>query len=435
MKFKTVNPATGQAIKEFETMRKEEVFSIASKVNIAFSLWSSKTIAERAVCLKKYASHLREKKEDYAGIITKEMGKPIKEAIAEIEKCAWCAEVYAENGENWLKDELLQADGKKHIISFEPLGTILSIMPWNFPFWQAIRFGVPALLAGNVCILKHASNVTECALAIEKSFMESGFPENVFRTIIAEHDIVSGLLESDCIQAASLTGSTTAGMKVGSTAGKSLKPFVLELGGSDPFIVLEDADPDFAARNACIGRALNAGQSCIAAKRFIVMKSIANDFTRKFAENMRSLKQGNPDNPDTKIGPMVNEKQLNELDEQVKDAVKKGAKVETGGKRADMKGYFYLPTVLSNVNQDMKVAKEEVFGPVAPVITVSSIKKAMKIAKQLKVGSVFINSIVKSDPRLPFGGIKKSGIGRELSSYGLKEFVNIKTINLYEHAK
>lgn len=382
------------------------------------------------------------------------MGKPIKQGVAEVEKCAWTAEVYADNGEKWLEEELVQADGKKHIVTFEPLGVILSVMPWNFPFWQALRFGIPTLTAGNVSILRHSNVVPMCALTIEEAFKEAGFPENVFRTIITDHKLVASLIRSDLINGVTVTGSVGVGSRVGQLAGKYIKKFVLELGGSDPFVVLEDANIQFACKSAAQGRLINSGQSCIAAKRFIVVKEIAEEFTEKFVEFTKALKVGNPLEQDTDVGSLVNEQQRQLLEAQVKDAVDKGATVLTGGKRIEGRGFFYEPTILSNVKKNMKVVKEEVFGPVAPIIVVKNEKEAIRVAndsefglgasvwstneegvirvaRALQAGAVFVNGIVKSDPRLPFGGIKKSGIGRELSHYGLKEFVNIKAINIY----
>ena len=382
------------------------------------------------------------------------MGKPIKQSLGEVEKCAWTAEVYAEKTGEWLEDEIVEADGKNHMVSFEPLGTILSIMPWNFPFWQALRFAIPTLMAGNVSILRHSNVVPQCALAIEEAFKESGFPENVFRTIITDHDAISDLIKSDHIQGVSLTGSTGAGSRVAELAGKNLKKVVLELGGSDPFIVLEDANIENAARNAVTGRTINSGQSCIAAKRFIVNEKIFEEFSKIFSENIGKLIVDDPMKMDTDVGPLVNREGLIQMEDFMKDAISRGAKMLTGGSKLDMKGYFFKPAVLVNVTTDMKVLKDEVFGPIAPVIMVKSDEEAlkiandskfglgasvwtddfgkgMKIAKKLEAGDVFINSIVKSDPRMPFGGIKKSGIGRELSKYGLKEFVNVKGINIY----
>ena len=456
MKFKTFNPATEQAIDEYEIMPKDEVISVAKDANKSVQEWKQLDISERAEYFRKLAKVLRDNKDEYARLMTTEMGKPIKQSISEVEKCAWTCEVYTDNAAKWLEEETVQADGKKHLVVFEPLGAILSIMPWNFPFWQAFRFGIPTLIAGNTSVLKHSNQVPQCALAIEDAYRKAGFPENVFRTIITGHEAVAELVKSDLIQGVSLTGSTIAGSKIAELAGRNLKKVVLELGGSDPFIVLNDADADFAAGNAVFGRTLNSGQSCIAAKRFIVMKHVAEEFSKKFAEYTEKLVVDEPMKMETDVGPLVNKDGLNLIESQVKDAIEKGARILTGGKKLERKGYFYKPTVLVNIKLDMKVAKEEVFGPVAPVIVVNNEKEAinvandseyglgasvwtrdenkgLKIAKELEAGGVFINSIVKSDPRMPFGGVKKSGFGRELSKYGLREFVNIKGINIYGH--
>jgi len=452
--FKTINPTTEQIIDEYKIMPKDEVISVAKKSHEAFNDWKRLDIFQRARHFRKLADVLRKNKEEYGKLMTAEMGKPIKQSISEIEKSAWTCEFYVDNAAKWLEEEIVQADGKLHKVVFEPLGTILSIMPWNFPFWQALRFGIPTLIAGNTSVLKHSNQVPQCALAIEESFKQAGFPENVFKTIITDHEAVAELVPSYLIQGVTLTGSTVAGSRIAELAGRNLKKVVLELGGSDPFIVLEDANPQFAAQNAVIGRTTNSGQSCISAKRFIVVKNVADEFSKRFAEYMEELIVDDPMKMETDVGPLVNKDGLLAIEEQVKDAVMKGATVLTGGIRLDRKGYFYKPTVLTNVKLDMKVVKEEVFGPVAPIIVVKNEEEAvriannseyglgasiwtndenrgLKIACMIDAGYVAINSIVKSDPRMPFGGIKKSGIGRELSKYGLKEFVNVKGINVY----
>jgi len=436
-------------------MSQGEVMAILDDVHKTFLEWKTLLVQQRASYLTKLARVLRNNKDPYAQLMTKEMGKPITEARAEIEKCAWTAEVYAKNGEQWLQEEVLESDGKEHRVVCQPLGIIFSIMPWNFPFWQAFRFAIPTLLAGNASLLKHASNVTGCALAIEDAFKEAGFPENVFRIVIADHDTVAGIVASNHIAGVSLTGSTSAGKKIGELAGKNLKKVVLELGGSDPFIVLEDADLDKAAEQATVGRFLNCGQSCVAAKRFIVVASVVEDFVQRFVENVKQKVLGNPAEESTHLGPLVNKTAVEQIENQVNDAVDKGATILTGGKRGKGKGYFYEPTVLINTTKEMKVIKEEVFGPVAPIIVVKDEEDAMnvanatefglggsvwtrdlergkRIARQLECGCAFVNSFVKSDPRVPFGGIKESGIGRELSKYGLREFVNVKAINVYK---
>jgi len=456
MIFKTINPATEEPIAEYETMPGEAVFELLAGCEAAYQNWRNLSITERIPYVRKLAEVLRNNKEKYAKLITIEMGKPITESRAEIEKCAWTAEVYADNADAWLEDLVVAADGKAHYVIHQPFGVILSIMPWNFPFWQALRFGIPTLIAGNVSMLKHSNTVPQCALAIEEAFLKAGFPEGVFRTILVDHDTVAELIASDIIKGVSFTGSTEAGAQVAKLAGRYLKKVVLELGGSDPFIVLEDADIEFSVKNAVLGRNINTGQSCIAAKRFIVLEKIAEQFSTRFAELTAALKVGDPIDELTQVGPLVNARALENLETQVNDAMGKGATVLTGGKRVTRKGYFYEPTVITNTTPAMKVLTEEVFGPVAPVIVAKdeaeSIKMANssefglggsvwtrdvdrgeRIAREIETGAVFVNSITKSDPRMPFGGVKKSGIGRELAQFGLKEFVNIKGLNIYEH--
>jgi len=456
MKYETVNPATGERIRAHETQSGAEVLDIVSACADAQRLWWELPIEERLPYFTRLASVLRENKDRFGGLITLEMGKPISEAVGEVEKCAWLCEVYAENGLDWLEEELVQADGLEHRVVFQPLGVILSVMPWNFPFWQALRFGVPGLMAGNGSVLKHASNVPQCSMAIEEAFALAGFPKNLFRSVLAGHDTVSEMIASDKIAGVSLTGSTNAGEAIAALAGKHLKKVVLELGGSDPFIVLEDADLDFAVEGAVRGRMICAGQSCIAAKRFIVHEAIADEFTQRFAERMAALRVGDPMLPTTQVGPVVHEKALKELLAQIVEARDLGGKILCGGSRLEGPGSFLEPTVISGTRPQMRVVSEETFGPVAPVIVVENDEEAVSVAndtefglggsvwtrdlargqslaRKLEVGTVFVNSIVKSDPRMPFGGVKKSGLGRELSHYGLKEFVNVKGINIYSH--
>lgn len=456
MKFTTLNPATEETLKEFETMPAEKVLSLVQKVHTSFLEWRNLSIKERGSYILKLAETLRKNKENYARTISLEMGKPLKDALAEVEKCAWTAEVYVENAEKWLHPLHLEADGEEHKVIYQPLGVILAIMPWNFPFWQVFRFAIPTLLVGNTVLLKHAKNVTESALLCEEVFEESGFPKNVFRTIIADHPTIRTVLKSTFIRGVSLTGSTQAGKRIGSKAGKELKKVVLELGGSDPFIVLEDANLDFTVKGAVMGRFMNCGQSCIASKRFIIHEKIADEFAKKFAEEASKLKVGDPLAEDTVLGPLVNKKALEKIDEQVQDAVAKGAKILTGGERVGEKGFFYAPTVITDTNSEMNITTQEVFGPVAAIIKVKDDEEAIKVANSLEFGLggsvwtkdlergkkiaeriesgiVFVNSITKSDPRMPFGGIKESGLGRELSSFGIKEFVNVKGFNVYEH--
>lgn len=451
MKVQSFNPATEQVNKEFDTFSTEQVNEACRNAVTAFGEWRKLDASERAKYMGRLSSVLKAKSREYGRLMTLDMGKPIKQAISEVEKCAWAAEVYAANWQKWLADEMVEAGAKKSFITLQPIGVVLSIMPWNFPFWQAMRFGIPALTMGNVSVLRHSNVCPMSAMAIEESFRLAGFPEGTFRTIITDHDEVKRLIRSNLISGVSLTGSVEAGRTVGALAGKNIKKFVLELGGSDPFVVLEDADVKMASQKAAEGRVVNSGQSCIAAKRFIVVKSVAEEFTAGLSEAMSRLKVGNPLDMDTDVGPMASRQQVEVLDAQVKRAVTSGAKVVIGGKRMGGKGFFYAPTVLSSVRANMAIAREEVFGPVAPVIVAKDEKDAVRIAnnsrfglggsvwtsdsmkgeriaRELEVGLAYVNGVVASDPRFPFGGIKQSGIGRELSRYGLLEFANIKAI-------
>lgn len=453
-KMVSINPATGEINREFELYSEEMINEAVRKSRTAFSEWKNLDISDRAEYLTNAAKVLRRRKKELGEIITIEMGKPIKESIPEVEKCAWGLDYFAENAERFLEPEIVETDAKKAYVSFEPRGTILCIMPWNFPFWQALRFAAPALSGGNVVLLKHSSYVPLCALELEKVFLESGFPEGVFQTLLIDGSTASSLIKRKEIDAVSLTGSVSAGQNVAEVCGQNMKKFVLELGGSDPFIVLADADIEKAAKVGVASRFLDAGQSCIAAKRFIVEESIVEVFTSKFVEHASNLKVGDPMDPDTDIGPLVRKEQIELLEEQVKDALSKGARALLEGGRLQGNGFFYSPIVLSDVTQEMKVLKEETFGPVAPVVPVkdesSAIKvaneselglgasiwsedrdNAIRLAKEIEAGVVVVNSLVKSDPRLPFGGVKKSGIGRELSRFGLYEFMNIKSVSVY----
>jgi acyl-CoA reductase-like NAD-dependent aldehyde dehydrogenase len=451
MKIQSINPATEEVNGEFELSTKEHALNVLKATRKAWEEWKTVDVSDRAKRMRNLATALRKKKAEYARLITIEMGKPIKQSLAEIEKCAWTAEIYADNGARWLEDERIDAGYKKSFVAFEPLGVVLSIMPWNFPFWQALRFGIPAITAGNATILRHSNNVPMCAYAIEEAFKEAGFPENLFRSLLTDHDTVKALIKHKSIKGVSFTGSTEVGKGIANLAGKNLKKCVLELGGSDPFIVLEDTNMSFTCAAAVEGRNISDGQSCIAAKRFIVVKDAATDFIAHFTELMSQYVLGDPLDQETDEGPLSSKKQLEKLESQVADAVRRGARIETGGKRPRMKGYYYEPTVLTHDKMGSRILTEEVFGPVAPIIVVkdandairvansteyglgasiwtSDLEKAEKIARQIEAGNVFINSIVKSDPMLPFGGIKASGIGRELSRYGLLEFVNMKSI-------
>lgn len=449
--IQTIDPTNGKVVETFPEMRWEDAEKALTAANKTFSLWKKTSFKERAALLKNAAVLLRKNKYDHASLMTLEMGKTITEAEAEVEKCAWVCDYYAENAQNILAHEHIQTDATKSYIRFEPLGVIFAVMPWNFPYWQVFRFAAPALMAGNVGVLKHASNVPQCACAIEKVFLEAGFPEYAFKTLLVSSSMTDKIISHDAIKAVTLTGSEGAGMAVAAAAGKALKKTVLELGGSDPFIVLEDADIEQTVLSAVKGRMVNAGQSCVAAKRFLVHESVAEQFEMQFARKMEMLTVGDPLDKETRVGPLARQDLVDVLEKQVAGSVIRGAKILTGGKRISGEGYFYEPTVLSRVTPDMPVFAEETFGPVAAIVRFTTDEEAIvlanktpfglggsvwscdkdraeKIAQQLDVGCAFVNSIVKSDPRLPFGGIKKSGYGRELSSYGIKEFVNMKTV-------
>ncbi len=456
MKYQTINPATEELIAVYESMPPGEVQGILGAAQASFLQWRELDVATRADHVGRLAPVLRERTQKFARLITLEMGKPISEARAEVEKCAWLAEVAAAQAAECLRGESVAADGRQHWVIYQPLGVILGIMPWNFPFWQALRFAVPAILAGNTCLLKHASNVPQCALAVEECFAAAGFPEDVFRTILADHVTTEGLIADSRVRGVSLTGSTAAGTRIAQIAGRNLKKIVLELGGSDPFVVLDDADVEFAVEHAVRGRVVASGQSCIAAKRFVVMKPLVDAFVKRFAEKMEELIIGDPLDYRTQVGAIVDKRSLDELLAQLDQAVALGARVVAGGQRLARKGYFLKPTVVTNITPEMRLVREEVFGPIAPVLPVDREEEALRIAndtefglggsvwtrdlergvhfaQRIEAGTVFVNSIVKSDPRMPFGGIKKSGIGRELAGHGLREFVNIKSLSVYDH--
>ena len=451
MKIESVNPYTAQKIKEYETLSFEDCKNIISSSRASFPSWRKTPMEERTEILSSVANRLRENKKEYGRTITSEMGKPIKEAVAEVEKCALLCDYYAEHSANFLREEIIETEAVKSYVRFDPLGVIFCIMPWNFPFWQVFRFAVPAIAAGNVCVLKHASNVPECALMIEKIFLESGLPDHIFKTLIIDAETALKIIEEDLVDGISLTGSNLAGEKVGSAAGEKIKKIVLELGGSDPFIVLDDANIDRAANMAVKARMFNTGQSCIAAKRFIVMDSVYEKFKEKFIEYMNSLLVGDPMDEKTDVGPLARKEFVHDLEKQVEDAKNKGAEIVSCASLPEGEGFFFQPTVVTGAIEGMAVMDEEVFGPVAPIISVKdeeeaiavanntpyglgaaiwsgNIERAERLAKEINAGSIAINDMVKSDPRLPFGGVKKSGVGRELSHYGIKEFVNIKTV-------
>ena len=449
--IQSINPATNQIIESFEEMSPAEIQKVLSHVRNDWLEWKESSFAERSACMKKAADILRKKKSDYSLFMTNEMGKPIAQSEAEVEKCAWVCDYYADHAEAILSDEIIPTDASQSYVRFDPVGIILAVMPWNFPFWQVFRFAAPALMAGNAAVLKHASNVMRCALSIEEIFREAGFPEHLFRTLVIGSPLVRTVIEDTRIAAVTLTGSEAAGMKVAECAGRHLKKTVLELGGSDPFIVCADARVKEAAIVAATARCINTGQSCIAAKRFIVAESVADQFENFFVDEMKKKIVGDPLDRRTDIGAMAREDLLSELDAQVQSSVQMGAQVLCGGKRLNRTGVFYEATVLGNVTREMPVFNQETFGPVAAVIRVKDDEDAIAIAndsafglgaslwigdigkgkifaRRIESGNVFINGLVKSDPRLPFGGIKKSGYGRELSHYGIKEFVNIKAV-------
>jgi succinate-semialdehyde dehydrogenase/glutarate-semialdehyde dehydrogenase len=454
MKIQSVNPYTEEVIKEFDLMTQSEVDVEIGKSRRAFFSWREVPVSVRAEYVRKLGDHLRSEKRRYAEIMTSEIGKPIRESVSEIEKCAWLCDYYSLGGEKLLEPEEIKTEAEKSYILFQPLGIVLAVMPWNFPFWQALRFGVPAITAGNVVALKHASNVPMSALAIEEAFRKAGFPENVFKAFLIQAEDALRLIDDDKVDAVSLTGSNKAGAQVGALAGRKIKKLVLELGGSDPFIVLDDADIEKAGRTAANARMINAGQSCIAAKRFIVMEKVGEEFKEVFIRRLKELKIGDPMDETTDVGPVAKREILDSLHEQLRDAKAKGA-VILQMEHTFRKGLFFPPCAIYNPTRDMKVLTEEVFGPIAPIITVRDVdeavragndtpyglgasvwsrdlKRAERIAARIEAGCVAINDMVKSDPRLPFGGVKKSGVGRELSHYGLKEFVNIKTVVVRE---
>ncbi len=450
--IKSINPATEEEIKIYQEMDNDEIDKILSNTYSAYLNWIKTGFAERASIMKKAAEVLRTKKDKWANIMTLEMGKPISQSMGEVEKCAWVCDYFAGNAEKFLSDQTIESDASNSFVTFRPLGVVLAIMPWNFPFWQVFRFAAPNLMAGNAGVLKHSSNVTGCALAIEEIFREAGFPENLFRTLIISSKHIKGVIENKLVSAVTLTGSVPAGKAVASVAGSVLKKTVLELGGSDPYLVLEDADLEKTVDTCVTSRLINGGQSCIAAKRFIVVDRVYNKFEEMFVEKMKSKKMGDPFDTKNDLGPQARNDLRDELHVQVEKSIHKGAGLLLGGKVPESKGAFYPPTVLSNVSPGMPAYDEELFGPAAALIRVkdeangikiandtsfglgaavftSDIKRGERIAsEELQAGCCFVNEFVKSDPRLPFGGIKESGYGRELSAFGIKEFMNIKTV-------
>jgi succinate-semialdehyde dehydrogenase/glutarate-semialdehyde dehydrogenase len=452
MTLSAINPATGETIQEYPELSPQAAHERIAQAYEAFLSWRRTSFAKRSELMLNAAQLLRKRAPDYAHCMAQEMGKPLKEGKAEAEKCAWVCEYYAEQAEQFLQPEPIEADATKSFVACQPLGVVLAVMPWNFPFWQVLRFAAPALMAGNVGVLKHASNVPGCALALEKLFQDAGFPADVFQSLLVGSSQVAALIEHPRVMAVTLTGSTPAGRSVAETAGHVLKKTVLELGGSDPYVILEDAELETAAA-ACVGsRLINGGQSCIAAKRFIVVEAVREAFEEYFVEHMRAKTLGNPLDEETDIGPLARHDLRDELHQQVQKSITAGASCLLGGEVPDHRGAFYPPTVLTNVRKGMPAYDEELFGPVAAIIPVQDEAEAVRVAndspfglgaavftqdtargeriatEEIEAGCCFVNTFVKSDPRLPFGGIKDSGYGRELSHYGIKEFVNIKTV-------
>jgi acyl-CoA reductase-like NAD-dependent aldehyde dehydrogenase len=451
MGIQSINPTTEEVLQTFEPYSREQIDEALDQARRTFLQWRTTSFAERAAGFQRLARTLRARKTELARLAVQEMGKSLSEAEAEVEKCAWNCEYYAEKAESFLADERIATNATESYVSFQPLGVVLALMPWNFPYWQVFRFAAPALMAGNTAVLKHASNVSLCALEIERLFRESDLPVGIFRTVLVPGSETASLIADRRIAAVTLTGSEGAGVAVASASGAALKKHVLELGGSDAFIVLEDADLDQAAQVAVTARFQNNGQSCIAAKRFIVVASVAADFERKFAEAASKLRVGDPLERETQIGPVARGDLRDQLDRQVQTSIKMGARVLLGGKPRAGKGYFYEPTILADVTPDMPMFREETFGPAAAVIRARDAEHALELAndsqfglggnlwtrdiargralaRRIESGAVFINGMTASDPRLPFGGVKHSGYGRELSVFGIREFVNIQTV-------
>jgi len=450
--MKSCNPATGAEVYNVKPHSLNGAEKIINSVDKAWHNWKNTSFFYRMQLMQNLGSLLKSRRDELAGIITREMGKVLRESQAEIEKCAWVCDYYAENAEAFLENEIIPTEASLSYVCFRPIGTVLAIMPWNFPFWQVFRFAAPAIMAGNTAVLKHAGNVPGCALAIEELFREAGFPENVFRTLLIGSDKVENIISHPAIKAVTLTGSTQAGRAVASMAGQALKKCVLELGGNDPYLILKDACLEDAAKTCAAARLLNAGQSCIGAKRFIVVDEVYNRFLEFFTETMNEAVFGDPFDPETTIGPLAGVSFRDELHRQVVGSVKKGAEIIIGGEIPNRKGAYYPPTILENVKPGMPAYHEELFGPVASVIRVNDEREAIRVANDttfglgaavftsntkkgqeiaelfLNAGCCFVNDCVKSDPRLPFGGINGSGFGRELSSFGIREFVNIKTV-------
>ena len=447
-----LNPATGQTIKEYPETTALEVDEVIKRAHEAHLNWKRTPFRHRSELMTEAAAILRRRAREFGELMTLEMGKPVSGGVAEAEKCAWVCDYYAQNAQEVLKDQEVEAGGSRSFVTFQPLGIILAVMPWNFPFWQVFRFAAPNLMAGNAGLLKHASNVPGCALAIEEVFREAGFPEGLFKSLLIPGSRVDSVIEDKLVRGVTLTGSTPAGKAVAAKSGEMLKKTVLELGGSDPYVILEDADLDAAATLCATARLINSGQSCIAAKRFIVVEKVREAFEGRFVAAMAAAKMGDPMEEDTMVGPQAREDLRDELHDQVVRSVQAGARCVLGGEVPEGPGAFYPATVLTDVRPGMPAYTEELFGPVASVIPVADEAEALKVAndscfglgaavftkdvlrgtriarEELEAGACFVNDFVRSDPRLPFGGVKESGYGRELSPYGILEFVNIKTV-------
>ncbi len=457
MAIASINPATGETVRSYDALTDEELEAKLRRADQAFHGYRRTSFADRVRWMTRAAEILEAEKDALGELMTTEMGKPIGAAVAEAEKCARACRFYAENGERFLADEQVATDAARSWVAYRPVGPVLAIMPWNFPFWQAFRFIAPALMAGNVGLLKHASNVPGCALAIEDVLRRAGFPGGAFQTLLVGSEVVARILDDPRVRAATLTGSTPAGRSVGETAGRNLKKTVLELGGSDPFIVMPSADLEAAAATAVTARTINNGQSCIAAKRFIVHADVYDEFERRFVEGMRALRVGDPMDPATQVGPLATAAIRDEVAEQVRRSVEAGARLLTGGGAPDRPGWYYEPTVLADVPEDAPAYHEEIFGPVAALFRVDGVDEAVRLAndtvfglgssvwtrdeaerrrfvEEIEAGMVFVNAMVASDPRLPFGGVKESGYGRELSVSGIREFVNVKAVYVQDGA-
>ena len=452
MAIVAVNPATGEQLESHREMPAEEVAGIVDSAHGAFLAWRQKSFEERAQCLRRMGELLRGRAEEWARLMAREMGKPVTDGIAEAKKCAACCDHFADHGARMLAREEVPTEARHSFVTFEPLGVVLAVMPWNFPFWQVFRFAAPAFMAGNAAVLKHASNVPACALAIERIVREAGVPANLLRTLLVGNKQVDAVIGHPRVRAVTLTGSGPAGRAVAAKAGAMLKKTVLELGGSDAYLVLEDADPETAAGICTKARLVNGGQSCIAGKRFIVVDAVREAFERHFVQKMRAVRQGDPMDPATQVGPLARHDLRDALHDQVQRSLQQGARCLLGGRLPEGPGAFYPPTVLAGVRKGMPAFDEELFGPVAAVVPAKDEGEAIALANDsvfglgggvitrdvargeriaaelMEAGCVFVNDAVRSDPRLPFGGVKESGYGRELSSYGIKEFVNVKTV-------